>query len=297
MLIEVLQEAFNDTLAMFPWLLGIYALLEVIERRYKTAITEAISHRMKAAPFLGALFGCIPQCGFSVIASALYTRRCISLGTLLAVFLSTSDEAVPVILAQKDKAHLIFGILAAKITIATLAGYCVDLFAKTPVHQETHPPHDPATCTEEHRHCSCHFHHCGEPWWKTYLLCPLKHTFRVSLFVFGVSFALGFLLEGVGENGLHGLFLAGTVFQPAAAVLIGLIPNCAASIFIAEIYLKGTISFGSAVAGLCASAGFGSLVLLRELKNRKELLRIVTLLAGISLATGLILNLLFPFPH
>lgn len=291
MLTEIFWDALKDTLLMVPWLLGIYILLEVLGHRYESVIAEKVSHRMRAAPLLGAIFGCVPQCGFSIIASTLYTRRCISLGTLLAVFLSTSDEAIPVILAQTDKAHLVFGILGAKVVIAILAGYTIDLFLKRPVHQENHPPHDSLTCVDEHRHCSCHAHHHREPWWKTYLLFPLKHTVLVSAFLFTISFAIGFLISRVGEENLGKLFLGNTLLQPFLTTLIGLIPNCAASVAITEVYLKGGISFGSAIAGLCSSAGFGMLVLIKEHKNRKETLLIIGLLAGISLLAGLILNL------
>ncbi|HOE69112.1 MAG TPA: putative manganese transporter [Candidatus Omnitrophota bacterium] len=291
MLIEVFSESLRDTLAAVPWLIGIYILLEFVEHRFGDAITERISHRVRVAPFLGALFGCIPQCGFSVIASALYARRCISLGTLLAVFLSTSDEAIPVILADTDQAHLIFDLLGAKLVIATAAGYLIDLLIKTPLHPGTHPVlHDPAVCVEEHRHCSCHSHFCREPWWKTYLLCPVKHTASVALFIFVVSLIIGLVIAGAGEENLGKLFFSGTPFQPLLAVLVGLIPNCAASVAIAEVYLKGAITFGSTIAGLCASAGLGILVLFKELKDRRETFRILGLLALVSLAAGLLLN-------
>lgn len=290
-MLVILTETWNETLAMVPWLLGIYIALEIIGRKYESIITEKISHRPGIAPLLGALLGCIPQCGFSIIASALYTRRCISLGTLLAVFLSTSDEAIPVILAQKDQAFLVVQILVVKVIIAVLAGYTVDLLVQNKVHKETHPPHNPATCTEEHRHCSCHAHSHQEPWWKTYVLFPIKHTISIALFLFVVSLILGLLIAYFGEENLGKIFLGHTPFQPFLTVLVGFIPNCAASVVIAEVYLKGGISFGSAIAGLCASAGFGMLVLIKENKNRLETLKIIGLLAGISLLAGIILNL------
>ncbi|OQA58307.1 MAG: hypothetical protein BWY42_00014 [Candidatus Omnitrophica bacterium ADurb.Bin277] len=297
MLADVLSEALHDTLAAVPWLLGIYILLELVEHKFNRTITERISHKTRIAPLLGTLFGCIPQCGFSVIASALYTRRCISLGTLLAVLISTSDEAIPVILANQEKAHLVSGILAAKIVIAVTAGYLIDFVRKPRIHSEfhaaDHPVHDPATCVEEHRHCSCHSHSCREPWWKTYLLSPVRHTAGVALFIFAVSAAIGILIAMAGEENLGKIFLAGTIFQPLLAVAVGLIPNCAASVAIAEVYLKGAITFGSTIAGLCASGGLGILVLIKESRSRKETLGILTLLALISFVAGIILNLFF----
>ncbi|MGI6240853.1 MAG: putative manganese transporter [Candidatus Omnitrophota bacterium] len=284
---HLLVHAGRDVLAIVPWLLGIYIFLELVEHKFNRILTDRISHRNHIAPILGALFGCIPQCGFSVIASALYTRRCISLGTLLAVFISTSDEAIPVILAQKDQAQLVLDILGVKIIIATVAGYLIDAFHRP----DTHAPHAPVHRVGEHLHCSCHSHSHNEPWWKTYLLFPLKHTASISVFIFLISIALGFLIETAGEENLGKIFFHGSLFQPALAVAIGLIPNCAASVAIAEMHLKGVITFGSAIAGLCASGGLGILVLIKESKDMKETLAILSLLALISLAAGIVLNL------
>jgi hypothetical protein len=290
-MIEVLLDALKDTLAMMPWLLGIYIALEVLENRSESFIGEKISHRVGAAPLLGALFGCIPQCGFSVIAATLYARRCISLGTLLAVFISTSDEAVPVILAQQDKAPLVLWLLLVKVVLATIAGYAIDLIFKRPGSQGPHSAHPPVVPEGGHRHCSCHAHGREIPRWKTFFLFPLKHTLKILFFIFAVSFAIGFLVSRSGEAGLERVFFAGSFFQPLFAVLVGLIPNCAASVAISEVYLKGGITFGSAIAGLSASGGLGLLVLLKENKDRRENALIIGLLVLISLTAGVLLNL------
>jgi hypothetical protein len=288
---EIFWDAFKDTLGMMPWLLGIYIALEFLENRSESFIGEKISHRMGAAPFLGALLGCMPQCGFSVIAATLYTRRCISLGTLLAVFVSTSDEAIPVILAQQDKAPLVLWLLLTKVIIATLAGYAIDLIFKKDASQEPHAPHAPVIPKGGHRHCDCHGHDRQTPRWKAFFFFPLKHTLKVSFFIFAVSLAIGLLVAKFGETGLEHFFFTGTLFQPLIAVLVGLIPNCAASVAITEIYLKGAITFGSAIAGLSASGGLGLLVLLKENKNPKENALIIGLLFLISLTAGILLNL------
>lgn len=287
----ILLETFKDTLAMMPWLLGIYIALEVLENKAESFIGEKISHRMGAAPLLGALFGCMPQCGFSVIAATLYTRRCISLGTLLAVFVSTSDEAIPVILAQHNTAPLVLWLLLTKVIIATVAGYTIDFIFKRDASQEPHPPHAPVIPKGGHRSCDCHAHGEGIPRWKTFFLFPLKHTLKVLFFIFAVSLALGLVVSKFGEKGLEHIFLTGTFFQPVMAVLVGLIPNCAASVAITEVYLKGAITFGSAIAGLSASGGLGLLVLLKENKDRKETALIIGLLILISLTAGILLNL------
>jgi len=139
----VLLETFKDTLGMMPWLLGIYIALEFLENRSESFLGEKISHKPAVGPFLGALLGCMPQCGFSVIAATLYTRRCISMGTLIAVFVSTSDEAIPVILAQHDKAPLVLWLLLTKVILATTAGYVINLIFHQKIPKPPHSPHPP----------------------------------------------------------------------------------------------------------------------------------------------------------
>lgn len=287
----ILLDTFKDTLAMMPWLLGIYIALEILENKSESFIGEKISHRMGAAPLLGALFGCMPQCGFSVIAATLYARRCISMGTLLAVFISTSDEAIPVILAQHDKTSLVLWLLLVKVALATIAGYTIDLLFKRNALREPHSPHGPVVPQGGHRSCDCHAHGREIPKWKTFFLFPLKHTLKVLFFIFAVSLAIGFVAEKFGEASLEHFFFAGTFLQPLIAVLVGLIPNCAASVAITEVYLKGAITFGSAIAGLSASGGLGLLVLLKENRDRKENALIVGLLIIISLTAGILLNI------
>ncbi len=286
----ILLEAFKDTLAMMPWLLGIYIALEFLENRSESFIGEKISHKKGIAPFLGALLGCIPQCGFSVIAATLYTRRCISRGTLLAVFISTSDEAVPVILAQHEKAPVVLWLLLVKVILATIAGYAVDLIFKKDAAEEPHSPHAPVIPEGGHRHCDCHGHGQEIPRWKAFFLFPLKHTLKVLFFIFIISLIIGFLIAGSGKAGLGRFFFSGTFLQPLIAVLVGLIPNCAASVAITEVYLKGAITFGSAIAGLSASGGLGLLVLVKENQDRKETALIIGLLVLISLTAGILLN-------
>ncbi len=288
----ILWETFKDTLGMMPWLLAIYIALEFLENRSESFIGEKISHKMGAAPFLGALLGCVPQCGFSVIAATLYTRRCISLGTLLAVFISTSDEAIPVILAHHDKASLVLWLLLVKVCLATVAGYAIDLIFKKDLPRKPHSPHAPVVPEGGHRHCDCHAHSREVPRWKAFFLFPLKHTLRVLFFIFMVSLAIGLLVARAGNAGLERLLFAGSFVQPMIATLVGLIPNCAVSVAVTEVYLKGGITFGSAIAGLSASGGLGLLVILKENKDRKENALIVSLLVFVSLTSGIVINLL-----
>ena len=192
------MESLKDTLATLPWLLGIYIALEFLENRSESFLGDKISHKPSVGPFLGALLGCMPQCGFSVIAATLYTRRCISLGTLIAVFVSTSDEAIPVILSQHNKAPLVLWLLLTKVILATVAGYLINLVFHKKIPKPYHSTHAPVVPEGGHRYCDCHAHGSEVPRWKTFVLFPLKHTFKVLFFIFAVSLAIGLLAAKFG---------------------------------------------------------------------------------------------------
>lgn len=294
---EVLVSALKDTIAIVPWLFVIYMALEIVERRFEHFVRNSIAKTSAAGPLLGALFGCIPQCGFSVIAAALYAQRVITTGTLLAVFISTSDEAIPVILAQPERAGVIIPILATKIVLAIIAGYGIDfIFGRFSKPRQELALHNVETCDTPHHHCCSHSHVCQESWWKSVFVFPIKQTLKICFFVFLILLGINFIIAKVGAENLSSIFLANTFFQPVIAVGVGLIPSCAASVIIAEVFLKGGISFGSAIAGLSAGAGLGTLVLIRENKNVGESMGIIGLLIIISFAAGFILNQ-FPLFH
>lgn len=287
-MINALIDAWNDSFQTIPFLFAIYIALEMIERKFEFKVKTLLSSATRLGPVWGAIFGCIPQCGFSVIATVLFTQRVISLGTLLAVYISTSDEAIPVILAQPRQAGLIVPIVLVKVILAISAGYAIDFFFTRPPAEPRRDKHGPA----EHSHCCGEPHPSGEPWWRVFLVIPLWHTVRIFFFILAVSCALNGLVFAAGQENLGRILLGHPILQPLAAVLVGLIPNCASSVAITEMFLKGGITFGSVIAGLGASAGFGTLVLMRENRDRKESLRIIGLLAGISFAAGLAINLL-----
>lgn len=287
-MMDALIDAWKDTLAMVPFLLGVYVVLELMERRFERVMSRMMTGSRAAGPLLGALLGCVPQCGFSVIATTFYTQRAISIGTLLAVYLSTSDEAIPVILAHPEKINLVLPILLIKVIVAIFAGYVIDFFLTKKQDQKNKEVVVPV-CTHP-SHCCEQGHLAGDPWWKTYVAHPAWHTFRVLVFIFAVSLAINLIILSVGEENLGKIFLGGTIFQPLLAALVGLIPNCVASVAITQIFLEGGISFGSAMAGLCASAGLGLLVLLKENKDVRNTLAVVGLLVAISYAAGVVIN-------
>ncbi len=303
-LFDIFLDALTDSAKMIPLLLIIYIGIELVEYKYANKVREAVQKAGVAGPFVGAVTGSFPQCGISVVASALYTQRLATIGTLLAVYLSTSDEAIPVILSQPDKTGIILPLLITKIIIALIAGYSVDLvFRKsnkeTLAHikaysegsDDKHHNHDAileekACCGHSTSPSSVKFNT------KEIILHPIIHTSKVFIFIFIVSFAINFAVAEMGEEAFQRLFLGYGVFQPFIVALFGLIPNCAASVAITMLYLEGAITYGSVIAGLCASGGLGLLVLFKEEKNKKDALRILLLLFGISVSAGYIVQYL-----
>ncbi|MDI6870278.1 MAG: putative manganese transporter [Bacillota bacterium] len=302
---DAFREALRDTANMVPWLLLIYVAIEFIEFKWGGALRSRIMQAGKAGPALGALFGAVPQCGFSVISSCLYAQRLITTGTLLAVYLSTSDEALPVILSQPARVGLVWPLLAVKVTLGLVAGYAVDLGqnlrAKAGTAREvsvTREPYRQASPVDadpfpEERGCCCHTVPPRQAALRELLWHPVKHTLRVLFFLLAVSTAINLLVAGVGEANLGRLFLRHTPLQPLLAGLVGLIPNCAASVAITQAYLKGALSFGSAIAGLSASAGLGTLVLVKENGDWKDTARVIGLLLGVSVGVGVVIQYLY----
>lgn len=281
----IVTDAFFDTFKMIPFLLLIYCLVEWIEQRYGRSIQARVAQAAKSGPAVGSVFGCVPQCGFSVLASAMYTRRFITIGTLLAVYLSTSDEAVPVILAQPSKARIVIPIVLTKLVIGIIGGYAVDLALKS--YRKPLGKTDLAGLRAVHEKGCCEHHVSSGGESRESLLHPLIHTLKVFLFIFLVTVGINYLVACVGERNLGRVLLHNSVLQPVLAAIIGLIPNCAASVAITQLYLKGGISFGSAISGLCASGGLGILVLLKENHDARDTARVLGLLVGISVFVGI----------
>ncbi|MCC7299791.1 MAG: arsenic efflux protein [Verrucomicrobia bacterium] len=284
---ELFLDALIDSAKTIPFLLIIYFLVEWVERKFSGTIESRLRKSAKAGPAVGALFGCVPQCGFSVVAGSLYSRRLITTGTLLAVILSTSDEAIPVLLSQPDRAGTVAALLLVKLIIAFVAGTLIDLLTRQPSPEAT------AEESESHHKGCCHHDVSQKPGYRQLLVHPLVHTAKIFAFIFAVTLSLNGLMAWIGEENLGRVLLRHSLLQPFLAALIGLIPNCAASVAITGLFLKGGLSFGSTVSGLCCSGGLGLLVLLRENRNLKDTLRIVLLLVAISTTVGLAIQLLY----
>lgn len=282
---ELFKEALYDSARLLPFLFFVYLAIEVAEFKFGNFIRSRLAHANKKGPLFGALFGSIPQCGFSVVGTALYTRRLTTLGTLLAIYLSTSDEALPIILSQGKHISLIIPLLLTKITVALVCGFAIDrLFFKKARAPE---PSESDLMTEaEHGCCQ---HHVTEGKKKIELLIhPIRHTLTVFIFLLITSFIINVVISRYGMENLGPILMKDSILQPVITALIGLIPNCAASVAITQIYLEGGISYGSLISGLSASAGLGLLLLIKENKNIADTLKVIGLLLFISILTGII---------
>ena len=276
----VLDAFFEDCLLLFPILFATFFLIEYIEHLAGDKLVVSIQRSQKTGPLWGALIGCVPQCSFSVSCSHLYNAGIVTAGTLVAVFLSTSDEAIPVLLSHPGSVLLVIKLLAVKILIGVSAGFLLDRLYKYERQQSDF----------ESRHI---VHECDAEDFslKTLLKECLHRTISVWLILFAVTAVLSYLLTFVSEDTIRNFLLPG-FWQPILAALFGLIPNCAVSVVLIELHLKELISFGSLVAGLCSSAGLGIFILFKGKRGVKHYLVIITYVYIVSLLTGEVLQLI-----
>lgn len=278
---EVLLDTLIDCLKLIPFLFLTYLLMEFIEHKTNTKIKLAVQRAGYAGPAVGGLLGIVPQCGFSAAAASLYSGKLITLGTLLAVFLSTSDEMLPMLISEQLDIRLILSIVGTKACIGIVAGFLIDIIFRSREHMKE-PNAIHSMC--EHDHCNCD---------QGILKSAILHTIKILFFIALISLALNIIIFYVGEDTLAALVQNQPVLGPVIAGLIGLIPNCAASVVITQLYLEGILDAGSMMAGLLVGAGVGVLVLLRVNKHWKDNIRIITLLYGIGVISGILIERLF----
>lgn len=289
---DALKDAGIDTLKLIPFLFLTYLVMEWLERRTEEQSQGLIraDRTGRLGPVFGALVGIVPQCGFSAAAASLYSGGLISLGTLLAVFLSTSDEMLPLLISSQVPAGRMIRVLTAKAAIGIVTGLLADLALHAL--RRVRPSHE----KEKHIHDLCEDAHCGcdeegENGEGSIWRAALIHTVQIVLFVFIITLALNLVVEGFGEDAVRGILAgrpAGGVFLMAA---IGLIPNCASSIMITQLWLDGLTSAGQMMAGLLVGAGVGLLVLFRtNTRHPKENVKITILLYAVGVIWGLILT-------
>ena len=280
---HVILHALLDTLKLFPFLLLAYIVIELIER--KTDLSKPHGGLSgKLGPLIGSATGIIPQCGFSVMAAKLYEHKHVTVGTLLAVFIATSDEAFIILISSGTGAIAIMPMIAVKILVGITVGYLADLIAR----KKAIMPHG---CEHEHYGChSCGREHEGKRAWVVYFLDPLLHTLKIAAYILVINVLFGALFHFVGEDKVMSFLQAGLWYQPLIAALVGLIPNCASSVVLTQTYLVGGITFGSCLAGLCANAGLGLMVLCKNTKEWKRNVLIFFVLYAIGVGVGYATN-------
>ena len=314
-MLDVILDTLIDSVKLVPFLFLTYLAMEYLEHKAGESTVKMVRKAGKMGPFFGGVAGIMPQCGFSAAASNLYAGRVITLGTLIAIYLSTSDEMLPLLISSDEvSVAFILKILGAKVAIGAIAGFVIDLVIREQrVHHHDHAHahaasvgvsaaesdghayddnghHDEDDYAEhdhihelcEHDHC-----HCEED---GIFLSAVKHTLQITFFIMVIGFVLNLILHFVGEDALANLILNRPVIGPVLAGIVGLIPNCAASVTITQLYISGVISLGAMMSGLLVGAGVGLLVLFRVNPDKKENLKIVGILYVIGVLTGIVIN-------
>lgn len=280
-MLDVVLDAVIDTVKLLPFLFVTYLLMEWLEHKTSEKTKNIIRNSGKFGPVIGGLLGAVPQCGFSAAASNLYAGRVITVGTLVAIFLSTSDEMLPIMVSEQIQPGSILGILGIKIMIGVIAGFAIDSVIGKKQKVEKIEVGIGHVCRHDHCHCD-----------KSVVKSSLKHTAVIMIFIFVISLALNMLLFFVGEEALAGFILDRPVLGPVLSALVGLIPNCAASVVITQLFIEGVISFGSMMAGLLAGSGVGLLVLFKVNDNWKDNVKIMAAVYVIGTVCGIAMNLL-----
>ncbi|MCM1173523.1 MAG: arsenic efflux protein [Blautia sp.] len=279
-MLDIILDTLSDSIKLLPFLFLTYLIMEYLEHRAGSRMQNAVQKSGGWGPVIGGVLGAFPQCGFSAAASNLYAGRVITLGTLLSIYLSTSDEMLPVLISENAGIGMILKITCAKILIGMTAGLIIDAAGRLR-RKEAEELRIERLCERHHCHCE-----------NGILKSALHHTAEIFLYLLLISFILNMLLGVIGEDFLANLLLNRPVIGELAAGLIGMIPNCAASVVITQLYLKGILNAGAMMSGLLSGAGAGVLVLLRVNDRRKENAGILALLYGVGVLTGLIVELL-----
>ena len=274
---DVFLDASLDTLKTLPFLLAVYILIEYIEHKSADKLGRTLRKMGPFGSVGGALLGSIPQCGFSAAASNLYAGRLVTMGTLIAVYISTSDEAIPLMIQEPDFAPMIWKLILVKIGIAMAAGILTDICIKLFIRKKEGEPFK-ELCAD----CDCEHH--------GILRSALHHTIHIIIFIFVINLLLGCVMEFAGEQTVEKLMMTNSWVQPLIAGVIGFIPNCGASVVLTKLYTEGVVSFGALIAGLSTGAGVGLLILFKTNKNIKQNFIIMGILYGAAVTSGLLIQ-------
>jgi len=277
---DIILDTILDTLKLIPFLFIAFLIIEIIEHKLTNKTKEIITKGKKYGPIIGSLLGVIPQCGFSVMATNLYTTRIITLGTLISIYLSTSDEMLPILISQKVEITTIIKILLIKILFGFIYGIIIDFIISRKRKKVIKENYD--ICKND----ECHCHEKG------IFISTLKHTFNITLYLLITILIINILFTYLGEDLLSKIFLKNTLFGPFITSLIGLIPTCGSSVILTELYLNNAISFSSLISGLLTGSGTAILVLFKDNKNIKENIFIIVLLYFLGSISGLLIEII-----
>lgn len=272
-MLEVIQDTLLDTIKLLPFLFVAFLIIEFIEHKLSNKQENIISKSGKLGPIVGALLGAVPQCGFSVLATNLYVTRIISLGSLISIYLSTSDELIPLMISHNAPLTKILSIVSIKVVIGMISGFLIDLFIRKTTKS------DFVLCEDED--CDCDH---------SIIKSSLIHTLKIAFFILIITFLINILFHYVDLSFLESALKNNKILTPFIASLIGLIPNCASSVMISELYLNNLISLGTTLSGLLTGSGVAIMVLVRKNKNISENLFIIGLIYIIGVIWGLLFN-------
>lgn len=275
-MLHILEHTIIDSLKVVPFLLLTFLLIELIEHKFSNKTKKIVEKSGKYGPVVGSLLGMIPQCGFSVAATNLYITRVISLGTLFAIYLSTSDEMLPILISNKIGVDYILIILLIKLVTGILFGFLIDSIFKNKFKNFNYD-----VCEDEQ--CDCN---------NGIFKSSIIHTLKITLFIIIASLIINVLFEYTNDNFLNKVFLKNSIFGPFIGSLIGLIPNCGSSVVITELFLSNTINLGTCIAGLLTGSGVAILVLFRSNKNLKENIFIISTLYLIGVLVGIMVEII-----
>lgn len=276
-MLDCLLDGLLDTLKILPYLFVTFLVLELIEHKLNKKAQKTLAKYQKIGPVIGGITGGFPQCGFSAMAANLYTGRVITIGTLVAIFLSTSDEMLPIMIGEQASFGLVAGIVGFKIIIGIIVGLIVDLIFKN----QNHKNEIKEICHDEH--CNCDKDGA--------FIASLKHTFKTTLFVLIANLLINIIIYVVGEEKITDLLTSKNVLTYFVASLIGLVPNCAASIVLTEAFLTGFTTIGVTMAGLLTGSGLGILLLFKNNKSLKENLTVLSIIYFVGVIVGILIDL------
>ena len=279
-MLEIIEETLIDGIKLLPFLLITYIIMEYIEHKTSNKTKDIIKKSGKFGPFIGSLLGAVPQCGFSVVATNFYAARVITLGTLISVYLSTSDEMIPIFISEGASIITLLKILGIKILIGMIAGFVIDFVLRLRK-KDSEEERIIDLCEKEHCHCE-----------KGILKSALKHTINIFVFILIITFVINIIIHLVGEETIGNFVQSNVILGPVLGGIIGLIPNCASSVILTQLYLQNVIPISTMISGLLVGAGVGLIVLFKMNKGIKQNLKITALLYIIGVLSGIIIQLI-----